>query len=34
MLGPYWCLYVTVFGSRLTGDGVTVIPKHVGAVLM
>ena len=31
ILGPYWCLYVALFGSD---DGVTVIPKHFGAVLM
>ena len=38
ILGPYWCLYVALFGSRKTNtlpdDGVTVTPKHVGAVLM
>ena len=25
ILGPYWCMYGALFGSR---------PKHVGAVLM
>ena len=34
ILGPCWCLYVALFGSRLPDDGVTVTPKHVGAVLM
>ena len=31
ILGPYWCMYVALSGSD---DGVTVAPKHVGAVLM
>ena len=35
ILGPYWCLYGALFGGRLLpDDGVTVTPKHVGAVLM
>jgi len=37
ILGPYWCLYVALFGSStntLPDGGVTVTPKHVGAVLM
>jgi len=33
ILGPCWCMYVTLFGNRLPDDGVTT-PKHVGAVLM
>ena len=37
ILGPYWCMYVALFGSRQTNalpdDGVTVTPKYVGAVL-
>ena len=37
ILGPYWCLYVALFGSRqlaqinaLSDYGVTITPKHVG----
>jgi len=30
ILGPYWCMCVPL----LPDDGVTVTPKHVGAVLM
>ena len=38
VLGPYWCLYGALFGSRQTNalpdEGLTVAPKHIGAVLM
>ena len=30
IFGPYWCLYVEL----LPDEGVTVTPKHVGAVLI